>query len=205
MVAFDNTVLSLLIFPDADQRQGKDGQTVDYARERVIGLVQSLEDERERVVVPSPALAELLVTEGADVQDILSTLRSSSYIRIESFDERAAVELAMRLRAARRVGDQREGVPITKSEMKFDRQIVAIALVSGASVLYSDDIGVARFAAGCGLAVKGVGDLPIPSAQQALDFPEPVAQVDTSPGEEALPSDGTETEGEQGSADPISE
>src|ERR1035437_1581213 len=98
MVAFDNTILSLLIFPDADLRQGSEGQKVEYARERVAGLVQSVEDAREQVLVPTPALCELLVTEGADVQDILTTLRSSAYIRIESFDERAAVELAMRLR-----------------------------------------------------------------------------------------------------------
>jgi hypothetical protein len=117
-----------------------------------------------------PTLCELLVTEGADVQDVLTTLRSSAYIRVESFDERAAVELAMRLRDARRAGDQREGLPITKNAMKFDRQIVAIALVSGASVLYSDDDGVAKFAAGCGLAVKRVADLPVPASQQPLPF-----------------------------------
>jgi len=57
--------------------------------------------------VPAPALSELLVTEGVDVQDVLTTLRSSAFIRIESFDERAAVELAMRLREARKGGDQR--------------------------------------------------------------------------------------------------
>jgi len=162
MVAFDNTVLSLLIFPDAQQHQGKDAIPIEYARERVLGLVQAMEEEREHIVVPSPALAELLVTEGADVQDILTTLHGSSYIRIEGFDERAAVELAMRLRDARRAGDQREGARITKNAMKFDRQIVAIALVSGASVLYSDDAGVARFAAGCGLTVKGIADLAVP-------------------------------------------
>jgi hypothetical protein len=55
MVAFDNTVLSLLIFPDADLRQGGSGQKVEYARERVLGLVQEIEDAREQVAVPAPA------------------------------------------------------------------------------------------------------------------------------------------------------
>jgi hypothetical protein len=177
MVAFDNTVLSLLIFPDADLRQGSSGQKVEYARERVLGLVQEIEDAWEQVAVPAPALSELLVTDGVDVQDVLTTLRGSAFIRIESFDERAAVELAMRLREARKAGDQREGLPITKSAMKFDRQIVAIALVSGASVLYSDDDGVVKFAAACGLAVKRVTDLPVPASQQALPFPEGGAPV----------------------------
>jgi predicted nucleic acid-binding protein len=172
MVAFDNTILSLLIFSDAELRQGSDGQKVEHARERVLGLVQQIEETRDRVIVPTPALSELLVTEGADVQDILTTLRSSAYIRIESFDERAAVELAMRLRAARKVGDQRDGLPITKGAMKFDRQIVAIALVNGATILYSDDDAVAKFGAGCGLEVRRVVDLPIPASQQSLPFPE---------------------------------
>ncbi len=172
MVAFDNTILSLLIFPDAELRQGSAGQKVEYGRERVFGLVQQIEDAGDQVVVPAPALSELLVTDGTDMQDVLTTLRGSSFIRIESFDERAAVELAMRLRDARKAGDQRDGLCITKDAMKFDRQIVAIALVCGASVLYSDDEGVAKFAAACGLAVKRVIDLPVPLSQQALPFPD---------------------------------
>ena len=37
-------------------------------------------------------------------------------------------------------------------------------------MLYSDDDGVAKFAMGCGLAVKRVADLPVPASQQALPF-----------------------------------
>jgi len=96
--------------------------------------------------VPAPALSEILVTEGVDVQDVLTTLRGSTFIRIGDFDERAAVELAMRLRTAIKSGDPRQGMQITKNAMKFDRQIVAIALVNGARVLYSDDDGLERFA-----------------------------------------------------------
>ncbi len=148
--------------------------------------------------MPSPALCELLVTEGADVQDVLTTLRGSAYIRVEGFDERAAVELAMRLREARQAGDQREGLPITKSAMKFDRQIVAIALVSGATILYSDDDGVAKFAAGCGLAVKRVADLPVPASQQSFTFPDAGAQA-TAPAAEAGTENAT---GEQKPVEP---
>lgn len=173
MVAFDSTILSLLLFPDADLRQGEEGKVVEHARERVAGLVRELEARKEQVLVPSPALAEVLVTEGVDVQDVLTTLRGSSFIRIGDFDERAAVELAVRLRAAISAGDPREGVPITKSAMKFDRQIVAIALVNGAEALYSDDDGVRTFGERCGLRVKRVVDLPIPASQQNLPFPGP--------------------------------
>jgi hypothetical protein len=47
MVAFDNTILSLLLFPDADLQQGPGGETVEFARERVPGLVKELEAARE--------------------------------------------------------------------------------------------------------------------------------------------------------------
>jgi hypothetical protein len=87
----------------------------------------------------------------------------------------------MRLREARKAGDRREGFPITKSAMKFDRQIVAIALVSGARVLFSDDDGVARFAAACGLAVKRVTDLPVPASQQDLQFAPDITQPAANP------------------------
>lgn len=168
MVAFDSTILSFLLFSDAELRQGEQGNAVEHAHERVAGLVRELEAGKEQVLVPAPALSEVLVTEGVDVQDVLTTLRGSSFIRIGDFDERAAVELAMRLRAAIKCGDPRGGMRITKSAMKFDRQIVAIALVNGARVLYSDDDGVERFASSCGLATKRVADLPVPASQGKL-------------------------------------
>jgi hypothetical protein len=101
---------------------------------------------------------------------VLTTLRSSAFIRVGDFDERAAIELAARLHAAIKAGDPREGVRITKTAMKSDRQIVAISLVNGARVLYSNDDGVEKFAAGCGLAVKRVADLPVPASQPDLPF-----------------------------------
>jgi hypothetical protein len=80
--------------------------------------------------------------------------------------------------------------------MKFDRQIVAISLVCGARVLYSDDDGVAKFAAACGSAVKRVTDLPVPASQQALQFapeiaepasaqPSPTVRTEAQPAEES--------------------
>lgn len=76
---------------------------------------------------------------------------------------------------------------------------MANALVSGASVLYSDDAGLAKFAAGCGLAVKKVADLPVPASQQVLEFPEPVGS--RRGGDSGGESDGpVEAEGGAGQA-----
>lgn len=84
------------------------------------------------------------------------------------FDQRAAVELAVRLRAAFSAGDIREGLKTTKTKMKFDRQIVAVALTNGARVLYSDDNGVKKFGEESGLKVRRTSELPIPAIQQDL-------------------------------------
>ncbi len=168
MVAFDTTVLSVLLFPDAEVRS--EGQLVPDARERVQALVAKLQEAKEQVLVPTPALCEVLVTEGADVGEVLETLRNSAYIKIAGFDERAAVELAIRLRDARKAGQEREGLKISKGAMKFDRQIVAIALVNGARVLYSDDAGLKKFAEACGIDVKRVADLAVPPSQSTLPF-----------------------------------
>jgi hypothetical protein len=105
-------------------------------------------------------------------------------------------KVKFRLRDARKAGDRREGPAITKNAMKFDRQIVAISLVCGARVLYSDDDGVAKFAAACGSAVKRVTDLPVPASQQALQFapeiaepasaqPSPTVRTEAQPAEES--------------------
>jgi len=172
MVAFDSTILSLLIFPDADLRAGSEAEPVEYAHERVLALVEDLELRSEVVLVPAPALAEVLVTQGADVQAILSMLQGRSAIRIGTFDQRAAVELAMQLRSATDAGNVREGRKIMKGEMKFDRQIVAIAKVYGVTTIYSDDKNLGCFASSCGLQVKRVADLRIAAKQQDLGLRE---------------------------------
>ena len=168
MVAFDNTILSVLLFPDAELQEGPDAKPVERARERVNALVQEIADGGEQVLVPSPALAEVLATPECDMEEVLSTLRVSAFIRIGDFDQRAAVELATRLRAAAAKGDIREGLKTAKTKMKFDRQIVAIALTNGARILYSDDDGVKKFGEGSGLKVKRTSELPIPTVQQDL-------------------------------------
>jgi hypothetical protein len=132
--------------------------------------MEKLAAAREQVLIPSPALCEALVTEGVDAGEVLAEIHKYACIRIGDFDQRAAIEMALRLREAIRAGDSREGLSSTKSAMKFDRQIVAIALVNGARVLYSDDAGVQKFAARCSLPVERTADLPVPCMQSDLPF-----------------------------------
>jgi predicted nucleic acid-binding protein len=168
MVAFDSTILSILLFPDATLNHA--GQVVPDAKERVESLVKDLESRKERILIPAPALCEVLVTKGVEVNTVLEKLRTHSLIRIGDFDQRAAIELALQLREAINSRDAREGCNVTKSKMKFDRQIVAISIVNGAKVLYSDDRQVKVFAETCGLQVVRVIDIDSPHTQTPLPF-----------------------------------
>ena len=80
MIAFDSTILSILLFPDAEVHES--GRPVQHARERVAGLVREVESAKEQIVIPAPTLCEVLVAEGVDTQDVLTTLRGSAFIRI---------------------------------------------------------------------------------------------------------------------------
>jgi hypothetical protein len=57
----------------------------------------------------------------------------------------------------------------TYAKLKYDRQIVAIAKVCGASEIYSEDDGVERAAALVNIPVVRVRDLPLPPVKPRLD------------------------------------
>lgn len=48
MVAFDNTILSILLFPDAVVNEGPDGAPVERAQDRVNALLQKIQDAGEQ-------------------------------------------------------------------------------------------------------------------------------------------------------------
>ena len=59
-------------------------------------------------------------------------------------------------------GDKREGLKADHTKVKFDRQIVSIALVNGAAQLISDDGDVSAICERWGFPVVSVQDLPLP-------------------------------------------
>jgi hypothetical protein len=99
-------------------------------RDRLKFLLETLDDERTDVVVPTPVLTELLSSARTDVGATLSVLNGLARIRIEGFGQRAAIECAEMLRRTGRGAGP-------KSKVKFDHQIVAIAKVIGADTVYS--------------------------------------------------------------------
>ena len=94
------------------------------------------------------------------------------------FDQKAAIEAAIATRDALNRGGLRVDATnpdVTKTKIKFDRQIVAIAKAEGAHSVYSDDDDVHSYAQRAGLKVFRTADLDLPpeNPQMAMELTPP--------------------------------
>jgi len=122
-------------------------------------------------------LSELLVYAGAAMQSYIETLNGQSVFRIVPFDQKAAIEAALATRDAIDRGGHRVDAAnphATKTKIKFDRQIVAVAKAEGAIAVYSDDDDVHNYAKRSGLNAYRTMDLELPpeDPQASMDFPK---------------------------------
>jgi hypothetical protein len=140
----------------------KEGKPIKHAKERMEFLVERLSQEDAQIMIPTPCLAEICVKLDALKDELLKRLKSSSWFRVESFDAAAAVELGLRTSKAIADGDKREGLQADHTKVKFDRQIVAIAIVNEAEQIISDDGDIAAICQRWNMPVSSVGDLPLP-------------------------------------------
>jgi hypothetical protein len=176
MVVFDSTTLLLLLSPTVPAPVDPMTQKpVAYARERIDYLVKELEKSRTKIIIPTPALSEILVRAGSAGPSYLDRINSSAAFRIVALDQRAAAEVAARTRDAIAAGNKRGDAQGTWAKVKYDRQIVAIPKVEAADTIYSDDEDVRRLANQAGIAVIKISELPLPPemAQGRLGFEEP--------------------------------
>ena len=160
IVAFDASILIYVIDerarPPIDPATGK---PVDHCRERVTYLLESLQQQNAKIIIPTPTLAEVLVRAAKGGPEFLRILSSSKHFRIVPFDERAAVEFAAR-QAQRIEASERAPAP-TRAKAKFDDQIMAIAAVEGATIIYSDDDDIAKLGEGRFGVIK-IAAIPLP-------------------------------------------
>lgn len=172
MIAIDACVLSLLIYEKSGvPHDFKTKQPIPFARERVDGLIRQLEAEEGSILIPAPALSEALCVVAPDCKAHVEELESQSCFRIRPFGTRAAIEVALRVRAAKDAGDKKEGFR-NWDKIKYDRQIVAIAKVEGVEAIYSTDEDIHGHGKLWNIPVKNISDLPIPATQAKLDFDE---------------------------------
>lgn len=171
MVAMDATTLLLLFYPDAKPPLDPiTGQPLAKCKERVNLLLQDLNEAKIQVLVPTPVLSELLVRAGPDKARILNELNNSYAFKIQPFDEIAAIECAM-LTDAYVQSNKKLTEDETKAKVKYDRQIIAIAKVSGVKTIYSDDRKLGEKAAENGVVAIKTSDLPLPPEPPQPDLP----------------------------------
>ena len=173
MAVFDATFLVLLLDPKTSPPiDPATKQPVTRAKERIEHLINLLEQSAGKVVIPTPALSEFLIKADQASGEYLDIMRKRAVFQIAPFDTRCAVELAALNASVMASGSKMGGSTESWQKVKFDRQIVAIAKVSGEDTIYSDDLGVRNFAKSIGIAAYGVHDLVLPpeDAQRKLDL-----------------------------------
>ena len=182
-----------MLHPDA--RPPKDPSTglpVAHIKERVELLIETIDKERDQIIIPTPVLSEFLILAEKDGPHYLSRLDKRAMFRIEAFDIRAAVELAaIELSIKKTAKEKRDGLTEPWAKIKFDRQIVTIAKVNGASKIYSDDEGVEKFAKRCGIPVVKMWEMPLRQGKQnnmldLLDELEKVTESENNGKEESI-------------------
>jgi hypothetical protein len=172
MVVFDATMLSLLLRAGAKAPiDPATGAPVQYAEVRIAHLLEQLEKSRTVIIVPTPALTEILIKAGTAMGGIVARIQKSSVLRIQSFDARAAIELAQMTNANASASDKRAAIEAPWSKIKFDRQIVAIAKVNAATDIYSDDDKLVAFATKHDIHCIRIADLPIPDSARQMGLP----------------------------------
>lgn len=136
-------------------------------------LVDTLAKHRTKVLIPTPAFAEFMVRAGKARDMFLQTIDRNSAFSVEAFDRRAAIECALLLSEAWTRAQQGS---VTRTKIKFDWQIVAIAASRRATTIYSDDPDLLRAASRVSIPVVPTRELPLPpeTAQTRLAFDKPV-------------------------------
>jgi hypothetical protein len=174
-VVFDSSILLPLLSPGVGApTDPSTNRPVHSFSERLTHLFSLLEIAGTKVIVPTPALSEILVRSGTAGPEYLDIINSSAAFRIAAFEERAAVEVAAMAQKALAAGDKRAGIDAPWTKIKYDRQIVAIAKVESASALYSDDSDIRTIGAAAGLTIISSWELPLPpiEPQIPLDLDE---------------------------------
>ena len=160
IAAIDTSVLTFLFYESAAAPiDASTGLVVTAPKARLEYLLLCLEQEKAKLIIPTPALAEILVKAGASGPEWLAILKKSSVFKIATFDILAAVEHAATQQSRR---DASIVKPMSaRPKAKFDDQIVAIAAVQQATVIYSDDPDIRKIVAGR-FDVYGIADLRLP-------------------------------------------
>lgn len=160
MIVFDTSVVAIAF--DQNAAVPLDPSTdkpLTHSKKRIDALLFSLAQQKVRVILPTPVIAEYIVGGGLDKSKRLDIITNNKAFIVAPFDLRAAIECALIEDA-----DSHRVLPVneTKAKVKFDRQIIAIALAQGADTIYTGDKSLGAKARACGLSVVYTWEIPLP-------------------------------------------
>jgi predicted nucleic acid-binding protein len=168
--AFDSTMLSLLLNPKSKApTDPATGKPVEFARERVQGLVRRLNKSRQKIIIPTPVTAEILSVVGPANPDYLRIINRAQIFEVKPFDEVAAIELAFLNRDVFGKQDRVNKVE-NRQKVKVDRQILAVCKVADCGTIYTDDANLRNRAEMCGMKAVGIADIPIPDSAKQIEM-----------------------------------
>jgi hypothetical protein len=171
VVVFDTSTIVLALDPKAlPPINPATNRPVEKCKERVEHLLATLHKAKTPILIPTPVLGEFLVKAGPNKQDYLAKFLGSRNFEVGVFDVKAAIEIAELLGDPDLHGKKKLDDKTTKAKIKFDRQIVAIAKVCGASLLYTDDGTLATVARNNRIAAVMTWEIPLPPLPPNLEL-----------------------------------
>ncbi|MEZ0582476.1 type II toxin-antitoxin system VapC family toxin [Erwinia sp. STN24] len=146
-----------------------DGKPVSDLDRRADALIDYIESINGKIIIPTPVLAEYLVgINKADHQTHLRLIQAQACFEIIPFDEIAAIECAqmpsIQELKAMMASD-------TANKVKFDRQIISIAIAVNADEVWTHDKGVYKRCKELNITVKSLADINPNPKQGQLDMP----------------------------------
>lgn len=165
----DNNVLIQILAPSITGLSDPETKAeLDRLNDRVAAFVSQVESQDAVMVIPTPVLAEFLMgVEGEKYQEYLDAINGNSCFQLVDFDTAAAIECAQ-LPSKQELAQIAPGQ--IASKLKFDRQIVSIALAAMVDEVWSHDESLRKLALARGLAVKSLADVE-PNPVQ-MSFPD---------------------------------
>lgn len=173
-VVFDAGILILLLQDGVDAPVDPETkQPITRPKDRVDYLQERLSEEKSKVLIPTPALSEFLVNAGSALEKYVDHISNEALFAVVPFSEMAAIEAAVATYHAkqhRKTLDDAEKAAWQR--VKIDIQILAIAKVSNADVIYTTDKGVITQAEMMTVPAIHLADLPLPpeNPQQTIEF-----------------------------------
>ena len=126
-------------------------------RQRIDILMAEL--NKQKITIPAPAYIEFLTRSDKAREAYHAKIESNSNFRVEPLSKRASIECAILLDEVFSAKAKRD---VTKTKLKFDWMIVAIAKTIRPTSVYSCDDDIVRGCRHAGLVCVNIDDIVIP-------------------------------------------